>query len=397
VELRRRRSQIFESDLESAEQSAAALVNITHTAMALALLAVTTEEVAAAVTAPTGHWWLFFSQMPLAIYFVVSLRDIPLDLAIQRLCTCYGLPLGLLVAFSYSPLYGVLTCAALWYLFTHSVPFAPIRLPSGQFRQLIWRAVRHSPVAGVRDAAREEPETNLFAVSVYVKMVLPLVNLINKIGDAVSPPRPKRTLMGSEVSWLFMAINAVDRFLHLVTRHHVLIPLAWRAMQKRAKSVRATPEINSENDETLHAVALFLGDLDKSVVGVSATGRLLINNLVVGMLDLRSSVQRYLMNHPEVLHVRTASRAPDVYTERDQRVANGQSSVISPGPRADSDPQADCHPGHAAHRLDVPAGAAGAGPARAALALLGDEPSDSARREEQVLHRPAHRPGAGRH
>jgi len=276
--------------------------------MALTLLAVTTEEVAAAVAAPTGHLWLFFSQVPLAIYFVVSLRDIPLDLAIQRLCTCYGLPLGLLVAFSYSPLYGVLACALLWYLFTHSVPFAPIRLPSGQFRQFIWRAVRHSPVAGVRDAAREEPETNLFAVSVYVKMVLPLVNLINKIGDAVSPPRPKRTLAGSEVSWLFLAINAVDRFLHRVTRHHILIPVAWRAMQKRAKSVRATPEINNENDETLQAVALFLGDLDKSVVGVSATGRLLINNLVVGMLDLRAAVQRYLMNHPEVLHVRAARR-----------------------------------------------------------------------------------------
>ena len=101
------------------------------------------------------------------------------------------------------------------------------------------------------------------------------------------PPRPQRTLVGSDISWLFVLINAIDRKAHLWTGYHLLVPYSWRGMQKRAKAVRAAPELNSETDETLHGVALFLGDMDKSVVGVSATGRLLINNLVLGMLDLR--------------------------------------------------------------------------------------------------------------
>jgi hypothetical protein len=94
-------------------------------------------------------------------------------------------------------------------------------------------------------------------------------------------------LFGSDISWLFVAINAMDRTLHRWTGYHVLVPFAWRGMQQKALAVKAPPELNSEPDETAHAVALFLGDMDRSVVGVSATGRLLINNLVLGMLDLR--------------------------------------------------------------------------------------------------------------
>ena len=101
------------------------------------------------------------------------------------------------------------------------------------------------------------------------------------------PPRPKRTLVGSDISWLFVAINFIDRSLFRITGYHLVVPYSWRGMQKKAKAVRTTPEINSEPDETAKAVALFLGDMDKSVIGVSATGRLLINNLILGMLDLR--------------------------------------------------------------------------------------------------------------
>ena len=138
----------------------------------------------AAVASASGGWMVYFTQVPLAIYFIVSLQDIPLDLAIQRLCTCYGLPLALLVAFSYSPLYGILAIVVLWYAFTESVPFAPIRLPSGLLRQSIFSIVQSSGVAPQQE--QEAPDANLFAVSIYVKMVQPLVAVINRVGDALS-------------------------------------------------------------------------------------------------------------------------------------------------------------------------------------------------------------------
>ena len=133
----------------------------------------------------TGSWMVYFTQVPLAIYFLVSLQDIPLDLAIQRLCTCYGLPLALLVAFSYSPIYGVAACVVLWYAFTEAVPFAPIRLPSGLLRQSIFSLLQSNTVTSA-PADQEAPEANLFAVSVYVKMVQPFVRVVNHIGDALS-------------------------------------------------------------------------------------------------------------------------------------------------------------------------------------------------------------------
>jgi hypothetical protein len=143
---------------------------------------VAAEAVVAVVSG--GGWMVYLTQLPLAVYFLASLQDTPLDLAVQRLCTCYGLPLALLVAFSYSPLYGVAACALLWYAFTEAVPFAAIRLPSGVLRQSIFSIVRQT--RGAAADAQEAPDANLFAVSVYVKMVQPIVAVINRVGDALS-------------------------------------------------------------------------------------------------------------------------------------------------------------------------------------------------------------------
>eukprot|EP00808_Paulinella_micropora_P028897 g31792.t1 len=73
-----------------------------------------------------GVSW-FTSQIPYFFFFVASLQEIPADVALLRVITCYVLPMTLFVVFSKSVLLGLLAVVVLFYAFTEANAAFPIR------------------------------------------------------------------------------------------------------------------------------------------------------------------------------------------------------------------------------------------------------------------------------
>lgn len=57
--------------------------------------------------------------------------------------------------------------------------------------------------------------------------------------------------------------------------------------------------LDDETDETEKGIRLFVSDIERRGTPVSATGRLLLNNLLMGIMDVRVSASKFIKLHPE--------------------------------------------------------------------------------------------------
>ncbi|KCV69409.1 hypothetical protein H696_03840 [Fonticula alba] len=286
----------------------------------------------------------FLTQLPLLAYVFASLHDSDVDAAFFRLCVSYGVPVFLWWCFSRHIVLGLVAVLVLYKLFTRSVPYSPIRVPSGALRRLTRRVTNTRVFRAVLGNEQVQDGSDLdlvnpYAMSVFVRAVTPLVLLLNRVLDYIprKPVRPK-TIEGPKIAYLFHVINKIDAFLARYLPASLakpkrmqspLLPLPIKLTHLRAE--RAVREGAIDGDHSADAALLFLrGMLDpvdpenpcgidapgfppvdparQTAHRLTATGRLLVSNWLSGNFDTRYVVHRYINQHPEIQNIRI--RAP---------------------------------------------------------------------------------------
>ena len=134
---------------------------------------------------------------------------------------------------------------------------------------------------------------NPYALGGFATMLIPLVRLLHRVQG-----RPKVEFAGKRgtrapVGWVFELLNAADQLAYRLTSHRI-VPVREAQLVALADSLEKV----DENDNTAHGMRLFLAELNREPV--SATGRIVIQQWLTGLLHVRHHVQAYVRSHPEI-------------------------------------------------------------------------------------------------
>eukprot|EP00457_Paulinella_chromatophora_P004785 gb/GEZN01004798.1/.p1 GENE.gb/GEZN01004798.1/~~gb/GEZN01004798.1/.p1 ORF type:complete len:612 (+),score=81.86 gb/GEZN01004798.1/:56-1837(+) len=251
----------------------------------------------------------FASQLPYFFFFIASLQETPLDVALLRFITCYLLPMVVWIAFAKSILLGMTLLIVLFYSFTESNTVYPIRVPAGKLRRNVRKTLSLKMFKKVHGHNFEEESTestNPYAISSYVQVLIPVLHFFNELDTyfGVTEKESKRNRITSKLGFVWHCINVMDEFSYRWAGFH-LIRMQVKSLVAQAKRAEA-PQFFGTGDNISDGVRLFCTSIYNSPAGVSATGKLIMNNYVRGQLHLRQQVISYITNHPDVLKVKLA-------------------------------------------------------------------------------------------
>ena len=136
-----------------------------------------------------------------------------------------------------------------------------------------------------RSGAARSTRQNPYRVGGFASLLVPVVAALNSLD--LAPGKP------GTPGWVFRVLNRADSF--LFARAGVrLVPVADKELCALARSVEKV----GDNDPLEHAVRLLCAELARPPC--SATGRLLVQQWLRGLLHVRQVCQDFVQRHPEI-------------------------------------------------------------------------------------------------
>ena len=132
-------------------------------------------------------------------------------------------------------------------------------------------------------------EQNPYHVGGFASLLVPVVRFLNSLEREPGTP-----------GWVFRVLNRADGFLFAWTGLR-LVPVADKELRALAQSLEKV----GENDQLEQAVQLLCAELARPPC--SATGRLVVQQWVRGLLHVRRVCQDFVQRHPEIHDIKIES------------------------------------------------------------------------------------------
>lgn len=180
-----------------------------------------------------------------------------------------------------------------------------IRLPYGLLHSNVRRTMSNTNLLAITSEDENELVVNPFAANALIEIIHPIVKVINHLQIIAPVERKERKLKTSQINWLFCQVNNLDRALKKMTGKQILLPNPTKKLIRPVIEIERATRVSHPEDYTREGVRLFLKSVNEgdNPHRVSATGRLILNNFIQGIILVRSNVVKYLEKHPNILNI----------------------------------------------------------------------------------------------